>query len=127
MYPDKLEYYLKLIDCSKKANEWKLLETASKRAMSLTSVKGMLYYNMALAQRNRGNLKLSFENVQKSLNSKDISHKQIAYIFYLKAQILVDINEYDKAEEILKVIVQESPDFVSAKILLDKIRNMHKD
>jgi len=121
MYPEKLDYHLKLIDNAKKSNQWKLLETHATKALTLTSVKGMLYYNIAQSQRNQGKIESAFGNLQKSLDSKEISRDNLAYIFYLKALILSDIRQFDEARKILEVIIQEDPDFAAAKILLNQI------
>ncbi len=126
MFPEKLDYYLKLMNSAQKARDWKLLEQTGQKALALTSVQGMLYYNIALAQRNQGKLRRAFDNVQKALNSGDLTHEQLGYVFYLKALILTDIKEYAEARKILEVIIEEAPDFDAAKKLLKEINNKQK-
>lgn len=124
VYPKKLDYYLKLLVCAQKANNWQLMEKTGQQALALTSVKGMLYYRIAFAQRNQGDLKTAFKNINKSLSSGDLTHEQLGYTFYLKALILTDIKEYKEARKILEVIIDEAPGFKAARELLDKINTI---
>ncbi len=124
MFPEKLDYHLKLIDYAKKINDWNTLKSSCKIALKLTSVKGMLYYNLALAQRNTHNLELAFKNVQNALNCQDLNHQQLTYVFFLKALILFDIKEYEEVKKILEVIIQEEPGFEPAGRLLKEVEKI---
>lgn len=121
MYPEKLDYHLKLIDAAKRAKGWSVMEKTATRALALTSVKGMLFYNIALAQRNMGRFEDAYHNLEKSLGTRQLSHDQLAYVFYLKALVLTDIREYEEAVKILNVILEEAPDFEAARLLKEEI------
>ena len=110
-YPDKIKYFYKLIENSKKASRWRVVERACKILKNIENKNPIILYDLAIAQRALGKLEDSFKNVNQSISGNLLNNKQLAYAKYLKALILIDIKEYSDAAKILNSIKVDYPEF----------------
>tara|TARA_B100001250_G_C19800164_1_gene790680 strand:- start:527 stop:2356 length:1830 start_codon:yes stop_codon:yes gene_type:complete len=122
MFPNKIKYFYKLIECSKKASRWNMVKNTCEYLRNIEVNNYLILYDLAVAQRALGELEKSFINVNKSIQSNQLNHDQLAYALYLKALIFIDIREYDDAKKILNTIKIDYPHFVQVNKLLNKLK-----
>jgi len=123
MYPDKTEYYTKLVECAKQARLWKLVEESCQRALPTTDSKGMFYYNLALSQRFAGDMEAAIKNIKAAIEAPELTRSQSANVYYTYALFLLDLRKSSEAAAVLTELVREVPDFVQAHELLNKLMN----
>jgi len=123
MFPRKTKYYTNLVESAKQANMWGLVEQTCQKALTMTSSKGMFYYNMALAQKITGNMELAMISLQGALTAPEISATQAAKINFTHAEFLLDLHKPSEAAAVLTELVREVPDFLEAQELLNKLMN----
>ncbi len=127
MFPDEIETYSKLVECAKQIQAWDMVKFSCRSAIPRTTLKGMFYFNLALAQRVEGNLTQAIPNIQKALKAPELSRSQSANIYFTYALFLLDIQENLDAIQVLEGLVREVPDFLKAQQLLKQLKGSSKD
>lgn len=121
MYPQKIEYYFKLIDCATSLNAWNLVEITSRRGLEKSKTKGMLFYYLAKAQRMTGQMEAALTNIQNSMNSPELTQIQSANITFTYARFLLEMGQTDLSINVLDSILDQVPDFAPARKLLEDL------
>ena len=123
MYPDKLEFYQKLIDCAQIIEDWELLVGTCEGALQVSPAKGMVYFQLARAERMRGRLISAIEAIQMSLEAPELSTTQRANISFTYARFLVEMGDTEQAKAVLLALLKDVPEFDPAQRLLNKLEN----
>jgi len=123
MYPEKTEYYTKLVECAKEARLWELVEQTCQRALSTTTAKGMFHYNLALSQRAAGNMEGAMVHILAAIEAPELTRVQSANVYFTYALFLLDIQKPSEAVIVLTELIKEVPDFIPAKELLNNLMN----
>ena len=123
MYPGKIEYYIKLIDCAKTINAWQIVETTCLKALKFSKSKGIYYYNLALSERMTGKIEKALKSIQKAIDAPELSREQLTQFFYTYATFLLDARQLPAAKQLLQELVKNAPDFKPAKELLKQLPN----
>ncbi|MCF7826206.1 MAG: hypothetical protein K9M55_05890 [Candidatus Marinimicrobia bacterium] len=123
MYPEKTEYYAKLVECAREAQLWELVEQTCQSALSTTPAKGMFHYNLALSQKIAGNMEAAMSHIMAAIEAPELTRTQSAKVYFTYAQFLVDMQKPSEAATVLTEILNEVPDFIPAKELLDNLMN----
>jgi tetratricopeptide (TPR) repeat protein len=123
MFPDKLQYYRKLIDCAKEIEQWELVEMACLKAIKLTDDKDGFYYNLAVSQHKTGKLNKALDNFQNALDSNGLDrNKRFSALFY-KSVILAELGKYTEARKVVEQVIEARPEMRAPRQLLEKIEN----
>lgn len=121
MYPNKIEFYTKLIDCAKAIHAWSIVKNTCLKALNFSQDKGMFYYNLALAERMTGDMKQALLNIQKAIDAPELNRKQLAHFFYTYATFLIDTRQLSAARQLLLDLIKQVPEFKPAKELLQQL------
>lgn len=123
MYPEKLEFYLKCIDCAKSSKDWGLLEWVGQRALPRSPAKGQLFVDLALAQRELGKTPLALTSIQEALKAPELNFEQSVRGYFLLAQLQVEMRNIPEARRVLEGLLDQAPDFIPASRLLEELSN----
>ncbi len=121
MFPEKLPYYRKLVDCAKEIKSWQIVERYSEKALIRTDVKGKFYYDLAVAQYRTGKSDIAMKNFQKALQTQQLDRQEIAFTHFYQALILAEKEQYEAAYDMLEVVILEMPGLQTAKKFLGEI------
>jgi len=123
MFPGKIEYYIKLIDCAKTINAWQIVESTCLKALNISNSKGVFYYNLALSERMTGKIEKALKSIQKAIDAPELSREQLTHFFYTYATFLLDARQLSAAKQLLQELIKKAPDFRPAKELLRQLPN----
>ena len=122
MYPDKIDYYSKLVDTAKRIQLWGIVQQTCEAALLRTPNKGMFYYHLALAHRAAGNIEAAITSVRLASQAPEITPTQSVNIHFTLARFLVEIHENMDAVTVLETLVKQVPDFAPAQQLLKQLK-----
>ncbi len=126
MYPQKTNYYVKLLACAKKLKDWPLVKSTCEQALQWTANKGLFLYNLALAERLLGNPQQALQFIKQASKAPELKRQQRSQVFYTYARILLDLRQVRAAQEILRALVKEDPQFKKARLLLEQLTKKNK-
>ena len=121
MYPEKTEYYTKLVECAKQVQMWELVKQTCQGALSTTTSKGMFYYNLAISHRMTTGLEQAMPFIEMALKAPELTRIQSANVRFTYARFLLEAQKPSEAATVLTGLVREVPDFVKAQELLKKL------
>ncbi|NQV30410.1 MAG: hypothetical protein HQ508_05945 [Candidatus Marinimicrobia bacterium] len=122
MYPEKIEYYEKLVDCAMQTQQWELAKQTCLKALPKTTAKGMFYFNLALSHKANGELSPAIMYTQKAIEAPELSRSQSTNIYFTYALLLLDAKKNMDAILVLEALVVEVPDFAQAQKLLKRLK-----
>ena len=122
MYPEKIEYYGKLVDNAMKTQQWELVKQTCLKALPRTTAKGMFYFNLALAYKESGDLKQAITYTQRAIEAPELTRSQSANIYFTYALLLLDAKKNMDAILVLEALVAEVPGFAQAQKLLQRLK-----
>ncbi len=123
MYPEKIEFYTKLIDCAKGARLWEVVANTSENALARSSEKGMFYYNLAISQRMMGHMDKAITFIEKAVKAPELTAVESANVHFTYARFLIEEQHTSEAAVVLTELVESMPEFVEAQELLAKLIN----
>jgi len=123
MYPEKTEYYTKLVECAKQARLWELVKQTCQKALTTTTSRGMFYYNLAISHRMTGDIELAMPLIELALKAPELTRIQSANVRFAYARFLLEVQKPSEAASVLTELLNDSPDFVEAQELLNRLMN----
>jgi len=123
IYPEKINFYTKLINCAKKINAWKLVQETSLKALVHARVKGEFYYDLAFSDRVLGNVESALSSLRAAIKSEGSSKDQMARYHFTYVSFLLDAGRVEAAREAYQDFITLFPDYPPAKGLEEKINN----
>ena len=123
IYPAKVAYYTKLVDCAKQANLYELVVQTCEKAMTITSERGMFHYNLAISKRVSGEMEAAMTHIKAAIEAPELTRVQSANVYFTYALFLLDLHKPSEAAAVLTELVSEVPDFTKAQELLQKLIN----
>lgn len=123
VYPEKTEFYTKLVDCAKLAKRYDLVEAVCVRALKIAPETGMFHYNLAIARRVGGDMESAMKHIKAAVEAPELTSVQLANVRFSYARFLVDLRRPSEAAAMLTQVIKEVPDFKPAQDLLNKLIN----
>ena len=123
MHPEKTEYYTKLVECAKQLRLWDLVKQTSQDALVITTSRGLFYYNLAISHRMTGDIEQGLKLIKIALGAPELTPIQLANIRFTYARFLLEVQKPSEAASVLTGLLNDSPDFVQAQDLLNKLIN----
>ena len=123
MHPEKTEYYTKLVECAKQLRLWELVKQTSQDALVITTSRGLFYYNLAISHRMTGDIEQGLKLIKIALGAPELTPIQLANIRFTYARFLLEVQKPSEAASVLTGLLNDSPDFVQAQDLLNKLIN----
>ena len=123
VYPEKIEFYTKLVDCAKLAKRYDLVEETCVRALKFAPETGMFHYNLAIARRVSGEMESAMKHIKAAAEAPELTPIQRANVRYSYARFLIDLRRPSEAAALLAQVIKEVPDFKPAEDLLNKLIN----
>jgi len=123
IYPDKIEYYTKLVECAKQAKLYNLIEQTCEKALTITSETGMFHYNLAISKRASGDMETAMAHIKAAIKAPELTRIQSANVYFTYARFLLDLHKPSEAASVLTKLVKEVPEFSPAQQLLDRLIN----
>jgi hypothetical protein len=93
-----------------------------KKTLPFSEQRGMIMYQIAMAQWQQKNFAAACESMAKALNFPDLNAAQKKNARYYLAGFYADAGNFARAREILIVLLREDPAFQPARIFLQKLR-----
>ncbi|MGH7594948.1 MAG: GDSL-type esterase/lipase family protein [bacterium] len=100
---------------------WDRREIFLKKTLPLSDQKGMLLYQIAMAQWQQKNLIAACESMTKALNYPDLSRVQKQNARFYLAGFYADSRDFASARNILIALLREDPGFQPARVFLQKL------
>lgn len=123
IYPEKIEYYTKLVESAKQAKLYELVEEACVKALNHAEQTGMFHYNLAIAKRFAGEMEAAMTHIQKAIEAPELSRIQSANVYFTYARFLIELRQPSEAANVLTQLVKEVPEFTQAQELLNRLMN----
>ncbi len=92
-----------------------------KKTLPLSDQKGMILYQIAMAQWQQKNLVAACESMTKALNYPDLSRAQKQNARFYLAGFYADARDFTSARNILIGLLREDPGFQPARVFLQKL------
>ena len=100
---------------------WDRREAFLELALARSEQKGMIHYQIAIAQWKQKKLSAACESMLDAINLPDLNREQKQNARFYLAGFYADANEVDRAKEILIQILHEDPNFPPARMFLQKL------
>ncbi|MDZ7289750.1 MAG: GDSL-type esterase/lipase family protein [candidate division KSB1 bacterium] len=100
---------------------WDKRELFLKKALPFSNQKGMLLYQIAIAQWQQKNLAAACESMSRAINYPDLNRAQKQNARFYLAGFYADAHDFATARQILIALLQEDPTFQPARIFLQKL------
>ena len=123
MFPGKTEYYSKLVECAKQARLWELVKQTCEKAVEITTSRGMIYFNLAISHRMTGNIEEAMTYIELAIKAPELTRVQAANVRFTYARFLLEVQKPSEAASVLTELLNDSPDFVKAQELLNRLVN----
>jgi len=123
IYPEKMEYYSKLVECAKRTRQYDLLERTCEAGIQRFDEKGMFHYHLAIARRLHDNMASALQHIEAAMEAPELTRTQSANVYFTYARFLLDMRQPAEAAEVLSQLVQEMPEFTPAQDLLKQLLN----
>jgi tetratricopeptide (TPR) repeat protein len=120
--PDDPYPYQQVAKTYESEGTWDQREIFLKKTLLFSTQRGMIMYQIAMAQWQQKNFVAACESMTKALNFPDLNAAQKKNARYYLAGFHADAGNLARAREILIALLREDPGFQPARIFLQKLR-----
>ncbi|MCG3121227.1 MAG: hypothetical protein ALAOOOJD_04233 [bacterium] len=120
--PDDPYPYQQVAKTYESEGAWDQREIYLKKTLPFSEQRGMIMYQIAMAQWQQKNFAAACESMTKALNFPDLNAAQKKNARYYLAGFYAEAGNFVHAREILIALLREDPNFQPARIFLQKLR-----
>ncbi len=121
MYPAKLEFHQKLLQCALQVQDWSTVERTALGILDQQQGDGQLFYQLAMAERMQGKLQSALYHAEQALKDRKLDPEQFAEVYFSLALILVDMDDTLGAKRVLEDLLDQFPGFPPAAKLYARL------
>ena len=113
-YPERPEPFIKIAESLAAEGKWRDAEGAWLAALARAPQKGMIYFQLALAQHRQKKLAAAIQNIQLAIVAPEMSAEQQNVAKYYLAGFFLDVGRKEYADQVLQDVLNQNPDFKPA-------------
>ena len=113
-HPERPEPLLKVAQSFAVEAKWHDAEGAWLAALACAPQKGMIYFQLALAQHRQKKLAAAIQNIQMAIVAPEMSAEQQSVAKYYLAGFFIDVGRKEYAAQVLQDVLNQNPAFKPA-------------